>query len=798
MSFVTVLFLYAIFIITITNFYDALLSYRNSNTIKFDTIEAQTTGIDQVDYVKQIHENETIGNAIQIIMNWIDTNKLTPLDFNINRDYKWHRTLAKNVVLQLLSHHRQERFTAIFQDIYGETNVPLANSIAKLALVAIDLDDSTILATLTEALLTCNDCSVLNFIYFSVNQNPAVENFNSLPHISKSMEFKTLLITVESYYINDFKQHDDLQQINENSVERIAVDTLEKINRLQAVAGFIIPTSIHDIASEKSGRRVSNSSTFTNNSDTSSNISPSISSSSSSNTSFTNYTELNSAPNKEFSKIFGNDILQPHEATYYDIIKFKTDLLNIKLRAEHLLTHVIIPLSSSTKRTQDTDRIKQVYQAFKTLVYTCIATESALNNLQSGFAFDQLTTQIASRLIDEANCKLHQQSNIKNYSQEDFSELTTRVHKAMDLTSYLLHAFANSSTMPDSFKTRYYSLTENFISRCARLGLVYKSINTVWNCAIGIKNTIQECSDNLDMLCYDENTPIHIIKTNMITIQSIFSCMYRCNTQKVQPLYEIVKQQIESNNGRNYESEEKIIVAMVTSLFEDMDTIKMQIKQVSMELCHLNDKQEVKTNISQAKKWLQAMNYSLGLFIALEALFSFDSINANQKALQDRYSSFQERFSEFTLTKYGEICNYFAEDYDTGLNYQKLGDTSLGNKDEEYHLFDSLQLVADQTSELLAYTHQVLVQRKAITEYIHKVQTIHESIKTGALLFSSSTEKAAFYEQALAVCKTHFQSINYPQLNIEGLSNMFYYYNHELYMSLSQTKVDLIDNCLVI
>jgi hypothetical protein len=350
--------------------------------------------------------------------------------------------------------------------------------------------------------------------------------------------------------------------------------------------------------------------------------------------------------------------------------------------------------------------------------------------------------------------------------------------------------------MSDSFKIRYDSLMENFINRCTKLDLAHKSIATVWKCVIDIKNTIQEGRNSLDMLCYDENTPIHIIKANMITIQSIFSCIYLCNIQKMQPLYEIVKQQVESNIDKKYESEEKIIISMVTSLFEEMYKIKMQVKEVSTELCYLNDKQEFKTNISQAKKWLQAMNYSLGLFIALEVLFSFDSINANQENLQDRYSNFQENFSEFTLTKYSEICNYFAEDYDTGLNYQKLGDTSLGNKDEEYHLFDNLQLVADQTSELLAYTSQALIQRKEITKYVQTVQTIHESIKSGALLFSSAIEKTAFYEQALAVCKTNFQSIKYPQLNIEGLSNMFYYYNHNLYISLSQTKIDLIDNCL--
>ncbi|KAG2205738.1 hypothetical protein INT46_009571 [Mucor plumbeus] len=796
MSFATTLFLYATFIISITNFYDVLLAYRNSNAVKFDTVELQTTESDQTDLLKKIHENETIGNTIQIIMNWIGSNKLIPLDFNMNQNYKCHRTLAKNVILQLLSHHHQERLSAIFQDIYGETNVRLANSIAKLALVAIDLDNSTILATLTEVLLTCNGCSVLNFIYFSVSQNPAVGDFKSLPHIFKSMEFKILLITADSYYSNSFKQHDSLQQIDDSSVERIAVGALERINRLQAVAGFIIPTSIHDIACEKSGRRVSNSSTLTSNSDTSSYISPSISSSSSSNTSYTNYAEINNTSNKECRNIFSSDILKPHEASYYDIIKFKTDLLNIKVEAEHLLNQFVIPLASSAKSIRNTDRVKQVYQAFKSLIYICITTESALNNLQFGFAFDQLATQISSRLIDEANWKLHQQSNAKSYNQEDFTELTTSVHKAMDLTSYILHAFANSSIMSDSFKIRYDSLMENFINRCAKLGLAHKSIDTVWKCVIDIKNTIQEGRDNLDMLCYDENTPIHIIKANMITIQSIFSSIYLCNIQKMQPLYEIVKQQVESNSDKKYESEEKIIISMVTSLFEEMYTIKMQVKEVSMELCYLNDKQEFKTNISQAKKWLQAMNYSLGLFIALEVLFSFDSINANQKNLQDRYSNFQENFSEFTLTKYSEICNYFAEDYDTGLNYQKLGDTSLGSKDEEYHLFDDLQLVADQTSELLAYTSQALIQRKEITKYVQTVQTIHESIKSGALLFSSTIEKTTFYEQALAVCKTNFQSIKYPQLNIEGLSNMFYYYNHNLYISLSQTKIDLIDNCL--
>lgn len=787
MFFTTALFLYAIFITVVMNFYGALLgSARNSsNAVESEALQTTTTQNNQIEHVRQkIHGNTVIGSTIQVIMDWIHANKLAPLQFDIKQDFNCHRGLAKAVIDQLLA---CQRVSVLFQDMYGQTNVKIASAIAKLALVAMDLDESTaILATLTEVLLSCNDCSALNFIRFGVNQNTSI---GQLPHIQQSMEFETLLIAAADGYrdtnnaLCDQQQQHDTTPSNK-SVERVAVSALEKISRLQAAAGFIVPTSMHDIASEKSGRRISNSSTLTNSSGISSSIcvSPSISSASTSDTSLTSY-DLS----KKESTTSNADLemVQPNEATYYDIIKFKTDLLHIKLEADHLLNQIIIPLSRCTPNTETIHRIKQVNQAFNALVAICIDTESALNNLQYGFAFDQLATQISSRLIGEAYSKLHQQTILEDYQESDFRELTAIVNKAFDVTTSIVKAFSNPTTVPNSYYARYIALVETLMNKCTQLGSAYKSIDSVYKGVIEIRTTVQEGRNTLNTLQYDQETSLRNLSTSLTTIQSIFASIYSCSTQKVQPLYETLRQQINFSRASEYQSEEKIAVNMVNRLFQDIDSIQTEIKKVSQELIRSSDRQDVEANICQAKSWLQTMNYSLGLFIALEALFSFDSIDADQEALQDRFTDFQERFSEFTLTTYNEVCSYFAEDYDAGLNYQKLGDDThtVHSKEEEYMLFDDLQQVVDQTSLLLSYTHQVLVQRRAVTEYLHHASVIQESIASNTPLPSSTS-----YEHMFA----SFSNIQFPQLNIDGLSNMFYYYHHELYVSLSQTKVNLI------
>ncbi|KAL9537522.1 hypothetical protein MBANPS3_011701 [Mucor bainieri] len=778
MFFIAIPFLYTILIATAVNFYGALLaSSRNlSNAAEFEVFQTSTTTTAQD------------APTEHIVMDWIHANKLTPLQFDIAHDFNCHRALAKHVIDQLLTPHN---LPALFQDLNGETNFTLATAIAKLALVAMDLGDSTaMLAAVTEVLLICNDCSALNFIHFSVNQNTPVEK---LPHIQQSMEFETLLMAAADDYRDAENtawcqhQHAGRSPSNE-SIERIAVSALEKISRLQAAAGFIVPTSMHDIASEKSGRRISNSSTLTNSSGISSSIclSPSISSASTSNTSLTSY----DLSKKEYTK--GNisiQMLQPSEATYYDIIKFKTDLLHIKLEADHLLKHIIIPLTSSAFATKTTTRIKQVSEAFAALISICRDTESVLKNLQYEFAFEQLTTHIASHIIDEAYSKLHQQTGIKDYQEADFKELTTRVNKAFDVTSAVLKAFSNSNAVPSSYYSTYIASMEALMDKCTHLGSAYKSIDSVFQGVIEIKTTIQKGHTELNALQYDQTPSPQDITTSLTAIQHTFTDIYNCSTQKLQPLYETLKQQIDLHSTGEYRSEEKIVISMVSRVFDDIDSVKMKIKKVSRELVHLSDKQDAETTINKAKSWLQAMNYSLGLFIALEALFSYDSIDASQEALQDRYNDFQERFSEFTLTTYNKICSYFAEDYDAGLNYQKLGDipTSNHDKEEEYKLFDSLQQVMDQTSKLLRYTHQILVQREAVTEYLHHVNAIQQSITS-----NTPPPVTTSYEHVFAC----FSNIEYPQLNIDGLSSMFYYYHHELYISLSQTKVNLIDNRL--
>ncbi|KAK4518917.1 Mitochondrial presequence protease [Mucor velutinosus] len=791
MSFATILLLYAIFIATVMNAYGALLASRHiSNTVEPEALQIATTAAqsDHIKHVKQkIHENTVIGSTIQMIVEWIQANKLAPLQFDIEQDFDCHRALARNVIDQLLT---SQRLSALFQDMNGETNVALANGVARLALVAMDLGESSaLLAVVTEVLLICNDCSALNFIHFSVNQNTSIEK---LPHIQQSMEFETLLIAANRYRdtenaFRDQHQH-DRRTLGSESIERIAVSALEKINRLQAAAGFIVPTSMHDIASEKSGRRISNSSTLTNNSEISSSVcrSPSTSSVGTSNTSLTGY-DLSRKERTEF--IDRKDMLQPNEATYYDIIKFKTDLLHIKLEAKHLLDQVINPLTSIVSTAKPIHRIKQVQHAFATLISICCDTESVLNNLQYGFAFEQLTTHMASHLIDGAYSKLHQQTSIGDYQASDFKELTASVNKAFDVTSSALKAFSNLSAVPSSYYARYFASMEALMDRCTRLGSAYKSIDSVYQGVIEIRTTVQKGHDKLSTLQYDQAMPLKDIAMNITAIQSLFADIYSCSTQKLQALYGTLEQQINSSSTGGYQSEEKIAFNMVNRVFEDIASIKTKIKSASQELVHLSDKHDVKNNINQAKSWLQAMNYSLGLFITLEALFSFGSVDADQEALQDRYSDFQERFTEFTLTTYNKICSYFAEDYDAGLNYQKLGDTpgAHNSKKEEYKLFDSLQQVVDLTSKLLSYTHQALVQRKTVTEYLHHLNVIQECIASNTPLPASTS-----YEHAFAC----FSNISYPQLNIDGLSSMLYYYHRELYISLSETKVKLIVNHL--
>lgn len=772
------------------NFYGVLLaSSRNmsdavESKAKLQAITVTAAQNDPVKHVKQkIHENTVIGSTVQVIVDWVHANKLMPLQFDNAKDFNCHRALAKNVIGQLLT---SQRLSVLFQDLNGATNATLANAIARLALVAMDLDESiSMLATVTEALLICNDCSALNFIHFSVNQNTSMEK---LPHIQQSMEFETLLMAAGDSGATDSAFWDQLRHSgntpSNESIERIAISALERINRLQAAAGFIVPTSMHDIAFEKLGRRISNSSTLTSGSSVC--LSPSISSASTSDTSLTSF----NLANKEcVESHVSENMLQPNEATYYDITKFKTDLLQIKLEADHLLNQVIIPLSKSTFATKAIGRIKQVNQAFIALIAMCCETESALNSLQYGFTYDQLAIHIASRLIDEAYCKLHQQTSIENYQESDFKSLATSIDKVFKVTSSVLEAFCNPTAISNSYYSRYSTLMQALMDKCAQLALAYKSIDSVYKGVAEIRATVQEGHNKLKALQYDETTSLRDISTNMAAVQTIFATIYNCSTQKLQPLYDALKQQISFDSTSEFQSEEKIVINMVNRLFEDIDSIKMQIKIASRALVHLNDKQQAKIDIKQAKSWVQAMNYSLGLFIALEALFSLDSLDADQEVLQDRYSDFQEQFNEFTLTSYNKICSYFTEDYDAGLNYQKLGDTCAVHcsKEQEYKLFDDLQQMVDQTSKLLSYTHRMLVQRRAVTEYLYHVKEIQDSIAANTPLPASSS-----YEHVFAC----FNRIEYPQLNIDGLFNMFYYYHHELYISLSQTKVNLIANRL--
>jgi hypothetical protein len=137
---------------------------------------------------------------------------------------------------------------------------------------------------------------------------------------------------------------------------------------------------------------------------------------------------------------------------------------------------------------------------------------------------------------------------------------------------------------------------------------------------------------------------------------------------------------------------------------------------------------------------IHQFNIDICSFIMTKALWSLDSTVDSIKALQERLDDYCVQYNN--------------------LNYQK--------KLDDKQVFVEL----DRARILLSYANQVLQQRAAASRFMKRVSLLQGQKPLG--------------EAEFLFLQKEFKSIKYPMVEIEGLYRLFYVYQQDIYLTLSQ------------
>lgn len=544
--------------------------------------------------------------------------------------------------------------------------------------------------------------------------------------------------------------------------ERMIVSILEQINRLQAELWLTYPRN------DSTHLMSPTSSTITTSSSSFSTLGYS--------------TTATSTPGNDEFKLFDFVIDDMHERTfdadYDDVMKFKLDFTDIKSKIQYML---IQQISNHSDPVRD---------ALKLLVDNCNQMQDYLSEFESGFVFAQLCKFI-SGCIDETNTCFESLGKSNVITRADLNTLEHWVSNNLHLIDCLSNIFQHDIV----YKIRLSSL----FNHCHELMERFKTISSVWVRVNDIIKSIEEGNDMLNSICLtDQHLSQHYQETSCY-INLIQDKIFDVTHHDLQSVVNELVVGMESRSDDHLDACEKTNNVMVHSAFLELQQFKSNILEFAFILEKYDNKQKLKRDIKNATSWLQTYRGHLFAYALIDCLWCpFTNATIRQEGLLD----FKQRFNQFTLSLYNDICSYFPlytgkSDYysrrcilfeSCGLNYQQLGDPHLV---EEYKWYQDFQALCDQVSDILVFVSQIQQQQADILKFIQHTEQYRDR------LFKSSGEQVqALQKEASIIYKEEFSKIQWPTcLKYGQVGSLFYKYSQSLYLKVSNVKISFIIAC---
>lgn len=468
----------------------------------------------------------------------------------------------------------------------------------------------------------------------------------------------------------------------------------------------------------------------------------------------------------------------PMDADYNDVMQSRLDFSVIKSKIQTMLDH------------HKLDSSYQLNNALQSLVENCNHMQDCLFTFESGFAFTQLCN-FTTACIDESQNYLESLSKSTVITRADLKTWEHWVSNNLHLANTLLSVFKHD----EAYKPRVKAL----IQHCAELKEGYLNAYTVWSNINDIKDTIQEGIDMLNSLnLTDESLSQHSEETS-IYISVVLDKVYNITRHNLQTLVNKLSGGMDSRSDDYLDAYEKVKNTMVHSAFLLLQKFKRDMLDSAFVLEKFSSKRKLEQEVERAILWLQNFRGNLFAFSLIDCLWCpFTNATIRVEGLVE----FKQRYAEFTLTHYNNICSYFPEytgksDYymrrrilfkSNELNYQQLGDTHLK---DEYKWFQDVQELCDQISDILEFASRIQQQQADIIRFIQ-----HADQFTERLLRASSEQYKALQKEASQIYKDEFSNIQWPTcLDYGQIGRIFYKYSQSLYLKVSDIKINFMATC---
>lgn len=454
-----------------------------------------------------------------------------------------------------------------------------------------------------------------------------------------------------------------------------------------------------------------------------------------------------------------------YDASFKRVIQYSADLEMIKTELYKILNIDMLHLMQLT----DTYRTTQVYQMLYDLIKVCMDADMELGVFQHQPLFIQMVYDTASRAVQaskEAFTKTltvcHEQDNFKS---EDLHKLSFSVNETLKFVSYYSQLQQDNKTVADQILDVGFRMVK----------FCYDRVEFASQQVDSLRHIIQEGIQQLNAIQISQQEEV---LDSMFKVQDIFSSVHSCVLEKVQPLVSNFTSSFENDYYNQYSVAHGLIQHLIDSVFKDLDIFKSTFYSTVHAIQNIDTRANFKEKVEGSIKYIHQLNIDICNFTMMEVLWSVDTTKKQTTDMQDQLDDFQARHMEFILKKYNEICCHFTE-YDNGLNYQKLGDPDLN---QDYTSFNELQSHLDRAGVLLNYADQILQQRKAASHFMNHAYLLQAR--------NQLLDETVFFD-----FNKKFKAVVYPLLDIKGLYDQLYYYQQDVYLTLSQMYIDTVNLC---
>jgi hypothetical protein len=434
----------------------------------------------------------------------------------------------------------------------------------------------------------------------------------------------------------------------------------------------------------------------------------------------------------------------------------KTDTFEeLLIKVNELFQHIEkprIPITNlyliDMKAAELLERLDHLQVQAKSIVPYLSMSDNPWNNFQRRES-NSSDSSLSTNVTDFSNMSAISCHEKDDFKGQDLHELSFSVNETSDLVYYYLKLQQGNTTVKDQILDVRFRMIK----------LCYDRVEFAYQQTDGLRQIIQEGIQQLDVIQTCQQDAVLL----MFKVQDIFSSIYDCVSEKIQPLVSILSSSLENDLSNHHSLTHGLIQHLVDLIFKDLDVFKSKFNSTICKSQNIDVQVIFKERAETSIEDLRELNTSICNFTLMEALWSKDTTNKQPTTMQAQLDSFQARLTD--------ICTYFR------LNYQKLGDNDL-DQDLVESVYEIHTLV-DRASVLLKYADQALQQRQAASRFMERA-ALFQGLKNQPL------------EEAASL-SLEFKVVNYPMVDIQGLYNLVYVYQRDIYLTLSQVYVDTMN-----